>query len=699
MMSSKRQSKTERLSHFKDSLLPLALFVIALLPRLLGLNTFLTADENLWLGRSRDFLASVVRQDWAGTLQTGHPGVTTMWTGSAGILYRYWSRDSSEADDLLVFIQNVSHEPPHISYIAPMRFSTVFLMAVFVSLFYFLTARLFQDRRIGLIAGLLLALDPFHIALSRVLHHDALATMFMILALLPLLGYWLRDWSIRWLIFSGVMAGLGFLSKSPAMFLMPFCALLGCIWAIRRWRQGEWRGWPDMGRLVGSGLLWGGVAWLTFFLLWPAMWVIPGQTLALVFSTGTGYAVEGHYFGNFFLGEVTNNPGPLFYPLNVLLRVTPVVLLGLLGWGAIYGWGCLKPSPATQSHLSYPLVSISLAYILLFVLFMSLGAKKQDRYILPIFPMLDVVAAVGITHLTAIVLEQLQIKVPLRKIVMGGVVGLACLWQMALVVANYPYYFTYYNPLTGGISTAATLTTVGWGEGLDQAADYLNSLPNAAETQVLAWYPFAFGPFFNGQTIGYIEILESDYIVLYHSQVQRNELADGALEYFLHHHQPLFTVTLKGVDYAYIYRMPMTRRGTWEVSGVPKKAFLLGMSEKESMVIEGDKDQPSLLLYWQNLGLSPEERWWVALQSRDGLFQGWYECQLRPDFVEERSLINFVLESQCPVDQAILPAGVYHVRVGIGPGDNSIIPIAFPAGEAAINIGEDGRLTLLTAEE
>jgi len=71
-----------------------------------------------------------------------------------------------------------------------------------------------------------LALDPFHIAISKVVHLDALLSMLMILSALSVLRYlqfhgaaerpqsfWSR---YRLLLVSGVLAGLAFLTKSPA---------------------------------------------------------------------------------------------------------------------------------------------------------------------------------------------------------------------------------------------------------------------------------------------------------------------------------------------------------------------------------------------------------------------------------------------------------------------------------------------------
>lgn len=555
-------------------ILPLLLFVTGLLPRLLALDAFLTADEFHWIARSREFLVGVLSKDWAATLQTEHPGVTTMWTGSIGILYKYWSRSPSVPDDLLTFVQQVPSYPPENAYIAPMRFPTVLLMSLFIVAFYGLLSRLFDDWRVGAGAALLLALNPFHIALSRVLHHDALATAFMTLSVLALIGYWLKVWSRRWLVLSAIVAGLGFLSKSPAMFLMPFCALLSLIWAVRRWRQGEWQGWSDVRRLVADGLLWGTMAWLTVLVLWPAMWVIPHKVLMFVFRKGAYHTIMGHDWGSFFLGQATKDPGPLFYPLNWLLRATPLGLLGLLIWGIAYLQDVLGHKQPGRVSSAKALSGMLVLYAGLFVVFMTLGAKKQDRYILPIYPVLDALAALGLVWIFSLEFRIATSRVWLAERLTWslGVAGL--LLQVGLVLGNYPYYFAFYNPLLGGAPMAARLTTVGWGEGLDQAAAYLNGLPEAEKLNVVSWYPHSFAPFFEGEVFGSRakdfnlyemgDVLSSDYILVYRNQIQRGLPTTELIHYFLMHHTPVFTVTLQGLDYVYVYDISVTHRTDWQ---------------------------------------------------------------------------------------------------------------------------------------
>ena len=62
------------------------LFLAALVPRLMVLDTYVTADERKWLNRSGNFYLALSQGDWASTLQKAHPGVTVTWLGMLGFL-------------------------------------------------------------------------------------------------------------------------------------------------------------------------------------------------------------------------------------------------------------------------------------------------------------------------------------------------------------------------------------------------------------------------------------------------------------------------------------------------------------------------------------------------------------------------------------------------------------------------------------
>jgi hypothetical protein len=64
-----------------NGLLVVFVFVTALWPRL----GEAASRPNVWYERSYAFSLAVLEQDWAGTYQRYHPGVTFMWLASVGI--------------------------------------------------------------------------------------------------------------------------------------------------------------------------------------------------------------------------------------------------------------------------------------------------------------------------------------------------------------------------------------------------------------------------------------------------------------------------------------------------------------------------------------------------------------------------------------------------------------------------------------
>jgi 4-amino-4-deoxy-L-arabinose transferase-like glycosyltransferase len=110
-------------------------------------------------------------------------------------------------------------------------------MRLGVVLIYLLARRLW-GQRVGLIAGLLFALDPFAAGLSGLLHVDGLLTTFSVLSILAMLNGLNRSsplpsslksravGSEGWFALAGAFAGLAFLSKSPGLFLTGFAVVV-----------------------------------------------------------------------------------------------------------------------------------------------------------------------------------------------------------------------------------------------------------------------------------------------------------------------------------------------------------------------------------------------------------------------------------------------------------------------------------------
>ncbi len=83
-----------------NTLLYLLLALAFILPRLVYLGQYVTADENLWLRRSANFYYALGQRDFKHTFQMPHPGVMTSWAGTGGFLLVYPEYRGSGAGNL-----------------------------------------------------------------------------------------------------------------------------------------------------------------------------------------------------------------------------------------------------------------------------------------------------------------------------------------------------------------------------------------------------------------------------------------------------------------------------------------------------------------------------------------------------------------------------------------------------------------------
>jgi len=304
--------------------LAILVFVVALALRLPTLDRFTTPDEPKWVCRSVGFHLALRSGEFEKTLQTGHPGVLTMWVGVPAMGSRLegdWlelCQGPSLADSMSGLTSQQGAELAERLFAA--RRGVALLTALAMGLAAWLLVRLL-GRRLALPAIVLLLGDPFLLAHSRLLHLDGITASFALLSLLALCLA-LREDKARFLVASGICAGLAALNKSPAMVIAPFAALVLCAATLGGRRPLAW--------LIRSGLIWAAAAAATYVLVWPAMWVRPWHTLTTVLGTATYYAETPHSNGNFFMGVIRADPGPGFYPVALAFRLTPWTSLGVL---------------------------------------------------------------------------------------------------------------------------------------------------------------------------------------------------------------------------------------------------------------------------------------------------------------------------------------------------------------------------------
>ncbi|NJP07149.1 MAG: phospholipid carrier-dependent glycosyltransferase [Chloroflexaceae bacterium] len=501
-------------------LVAVALGLLAAAPRCLSLADFFTLDEGFhWVWRVQHFAAAIDQYRWAETNLTGHPGVTTLWLGTLG---RFFARTTG--------LEGSGWHEGSSTYLAWLRLPLALVNSLGVALGYLLLRRLLRPET-ALLAALLWATSPFLIAHSRLLHLDALLTTTMTLSILLLLL------PQRWcLVASAVCAGLALLTKGPSLLLLPLAGVLLLFTSTVS-------PWP---RRAFSVLLrysvWLLIAALVIWLVWPAMWVTPLDAIERVLNEISSNGGQPHHTGNYFLGQPVADPGWLFYPAVVLWRTTPLVLVGLL----------LLPLALRQPHTERRPLLLLLLVALLFTLALSLLPKKFDRYLLPIWPILTILAAAGLLA----PLRLLQQQRPLHRLTCPLLAALVSL-LLLLNVAYHPYYLAYFNPLLGGGETAQQVLLVGWGEGLERVGAWLRSRPDLTHSQVISWGPRSLEPFVPVPVTylnEYSILAPASYAVIYSRGAQRQESASAQAA--MRQGIPLYQLTMYGIDYATVYQPP-----------------------------------------------------------------------------------------------------------------------------------------------
>ncbi len=326
----------------------LALFLLAFAPRAVALARFVTWDELFWTRAALEFHRELDGQDWEGTYVIGQPGVVTMWLGAGALALRGAVAGRAARDQILEAGQLKYRDDDAATMLAlaghwrglPIAVALFTSLAVALT---FLWLRPLWGDGAAPAAGILLAMEPFYVAHSRVFALDAVLASLCLLSLVAL-ARWVADGHRRWLVAGAVLAGLATLNKVPALGLVAWGTL---VIGIAGWRR-DWRHDRSVGSGSGADLgeerasiarglraaaLWLVAAMATIFVAWPALWVAPIETLGKVSDTLRTYQGSA-YDAMFFAGTAGVPPGPWFYPAVALYRLSPLVLLGgvALAW-------------------------------------------------------------------------------------------------------------------------------------------------------------------------------------------------------------------------------------------------------------------------------------------------------------------------------------------------------------------------------
>ncbi|MGQ9785431.1 MAG: ArnT family glycosyltransferase [Anaerolineae bacterium] len=583
----------------------LVLAVLILMPRLWQIDRFIAADERPILNSAAQFLQGLASGDLTLTFGMGYPDVPLAWAHSIALAVEFVLAQRGLLPDfpadlsLEQFLGGLSIQPR--PYYVAARIGTILLVTGLLELIYLLGRRVYGDK-VALIATLLLAFDAPMLGYARLVH---MAVPLALLMFLTVTVWLLQLTQPRrlWLLLSGVFCGLSISTVTTGLLLLPAMALIALIiWWAGRPHGSAFRCWiePTVLQWLVSVL----VAAITFALIWPAMWVDPIGAFSLTFEWLWKNMPPG--FGNlgmYWMGQTVLDPGPAFYPLALLLRISPLMLIGVLA-------GLLTLRRATHKSIEWSLW----AYILFYLVAMTFAEKKSVRYLLMPLAAMAPLAAWGLLRAADWLADRVAMLTRPRLAMLGGMILLAGTLPYA------PYYLSYYNPLLLGWLWAPRAIHIAWGEGLDLAAEYLNTKPNAAQLRVAAWYEWTFAPYFKGQTLLFSteNVLQADYAVFYVNQVQR-DIPDPNLITYFRRRIPEYVICVNGIEYAWIYPAVITNGGLSE-GIVPVEVPMGDTVALEGYAVRPASDHPHALdiaLYWRALRSDLPE-YFVYVRAVDG---------------------------------------------------------------------------------
>jgi hypothetical protein len=218
------------------------------------------------------------------------------------------------------------------------------------------------------------------------------------------------------------------------------------------------------------------VAALTFYAVWPRLWLSPLASLdASLQKLSQPHSAEP------FLGVMTNTPGPHYFLVYLLATLPVLILVGVIAYVVRAARERNRAAIVMVAWFLVPMAVVA-------------SPVRQDgvRYVMPCVLALVLASAAGWDFLVAF------LETRVRRAFTIASAGLAIYLAITLAIIH-PYYLDYFGEHVGGAGNVARtgwFETAWWGEGVDRAVTYVNehAPPNArvfrncVEPAHLAWF-------------------------------------------------------------------------------------------------------------------------------------------------------------------------------------------------------------------
>jgi len=543
--------------------LALLLLALTLPSRLINIDRAVNIDEPWWVISSSNFYYAVTHRDFQDTYFEYHPGVTNMWIISTAMHFyfpEYRGFGQGYFDQRKPFYEEFLREngKETLDLVRYSRYIQAGVLAV-LAIAAFLLLSLIVGEFAAFLSIALATISPFFLGHSRLLNMETMTSSFVLVSFLSLFIYLHKDRKLFYLLLSGVGFGLAQLTKSTSIAMAGAAGLMLLLGLLIRDGKTFGSKFLDAVRVFA---IWLGAAAVTYFILWPGMWVDPGRMLGEVYGNAFSYAFQGARL------DVTEELEPANFSLvtrsDYFLQfwkfwASGTTFITWLGMGfALFAAFSKNTDRIIKSLLAY-LAILGAAVVLMFSIAQG---RNSAHYIMTTFVTFDVIAGIGWVSLWSW-MQNRRAKLAGMYATSAALV-LLVLAQIGFGLPYAPYYFTYKNPF------AKEAATLGYGEGLSQASDYLAQKPDAKNVTAYVYNGMGtFSYYFPGRTVvlkranllfgDFVtitdELRKSDYLVLYpitrakHPETEKIlSVVEGVVE-------PEKVIYINGLEYIQIYRV------------------------------------------------------------------------------------------------------------------------------------------------
>lgn len=540
------------------------------------LTKFETTDEHLWkYKRIGNYWKGLKERDWKKTYINDKPGVTIALFSGIGLLFE--PDPESHRNKSGIFTVFDINRTEHINFV--FRFPILLLATLSLPIFFWLIRKAFDSDWLALFSTMFLALNPILIGISQVINPDSFLWIFGGLATFSYLAF-LNKKQKKFLWLTGAFMGFAFLSKYTSIILLAlFLLFLFSKMIFENKNKSIKIDFKYALRELINILLIFAIAIAIFIFFIPAIFVEPSyltKGVSQFFKRGNlaGLGFIGiillsfiaYYREKYFdvvINFISNHRNKILVAVCSLFALLLLIMIANVWSGQKFmpldelrdmayaqepkkfnfgkmlkNDGFLEKNIKLYSLEAYPfifsLTPLSLILVM-FLLIKSVLKKIRDNSSFVLFSILTfsliyflmtvavrVVANVRYSimlqflfaFLSAIalmeLLESLKLKEKKYFIVSAFLVlilGFYSLWHIK------PFYFSYESPL---LPKKFTINST-WGSGFYEAAEYLNSKPEA-ENLVIYSNSATICPFLKGKCLSSrkidLNVVKPDYFII-----------------------------------------------------------------------------------------------------------------------------------------------------------------------------------------